>query len=107
MLAVIITYNAMCKTTLQVSTPRSRNGTQSPARGPTLSWQCPPTVITVPATFNDEERKAAVKDAQCEGLDVLQVIHESTAVAISCAEERFFSIGKSIPTEYYKINTAI
>jgi len=40
-------------------------------------------IITVPAYFNDFERKATIRAGEMAGLDVLQVINEPTAAAIS------------------------
>lgn len=41
------------------------------------------TVITVPAFFNQAERRAVLQAAQMAGLKVLQLINDNTAVALN------------------------
>lgn len=41
------------------------------------------TVITVPAFFNQAERRAVLHAAQMAGLKVLQLINDNTAVALN------------------------
>jgi len=40
-------------------------------------------VITVPAFFNQAERRAVLKSANMAGMKVLQLINDNTAVAIN------------------------
>ena len=41
-------------------------------------------VITVPANFNDSQRRATVDAGRIAGLDVLRVLNEPTAAALAC-----------------------
>jgi len=54
-------------------------------------------VITVPAYFNNIERNATIEAGKNAGLDVLRIVNEPTAAAIS------FGINKKPGTNYYLI----
>ena len=47
-------------------------------------------VITVPAYFNDSQRQATIDAGKIAGIEVLRIINEPTAAAIS-----FFTVGSS------------
>lgn len=51
-------------------------------------------VITVPATFNDAQRKATKDAGEIAGLNVMQIINEPTAGAIAYGLDRVGSNGK-------------
>jgi L1 cell adhesion molecule like protein len=51
-------------------------------------------VITVPAYFNDAQRKATQDAGRIAGLNVLRIINEPTAAAISYGLEKTKSSGE-------------
>ncbi|XP_054879468.1 hypoxia up-regulated protein 1 isoform X2 [Poeciliopsis prolifica] len=56
------------------------------------------TVITVPAFFNQAERRAVLHAAQMAGLKVLQLINDNTAVALNYGVFRRKDIGSTAQT---------
>lgn len=58
-------------------------------------------VVTVPASFNDSQRRATINAGKIAGLNVLRIVNESTAAAIAYGHR----LKVSIPVYSYIICT--
>jgi L1 cell adhesion molecule like protein len=59
-----------------------------------LGFSVKNAVITVPAYFNDSQRKATKDAGAIAGLNVMRIINEPTAVALACGHDRINNVGK-------------